>query len=278
MGTDIQWTDETWNPVTGCTKISPGCRNCYAERMSKRLRGRYGYPADEPFRVTLHPDRLDQPYRWRKPRRVFVCSMGDLFHEDVPFEFIDKVCGVMGGTPFHAYQILTKRPERMADYFSQWGGCHGRQCWLGTTVENQEMANLRIPKLLTISTAVRFLSCEPLLEPIFNLPLDGIDWVIIGCESGPRRRPCKAPWLVSIIDQCDKAGVPPFVKQVSAHRCECGRVHIDGVDPGSPAWDGVCFKCGLHETRMTSFVSRDPAEWPKWARRQEFPERGITRC
>ena len=197
MGTKIEWTDETWNPVTGCTKVSEGCRNCYAERMSKRLRGRFGYPADDPFAVTLHPDRLDQPLRWRKPRRVFVCSMGDLFHEDVPDEFIAAVFGVMAACPQHTFQLLTKRPERMAEWFrwlvkadeESWethGYCvyEARQYsganipypdvtpWPlpnvhpGTSIEDQPTADERIPWLLECPAAVRFVSCEPLLGPV----------------------------------------------------------------------------------------------------------------
>lgn len=188
--TKIEWTEKSWNPVTGCTKISPGCQNCYAERVSKRLRGRCGYPAEDPFRVTLHPERLEEPLRWRKPSKIFVCSMGDLFHEAVPFDFIDRVFKRINGSPQHDFLILTKRPERMREYFArsmkfpcavcQGTGCsycldHGYQnwemkpysnVWLGVTTENQEMADKRIPILLQIPAAVRFVSVEPMLSPV----------------------------------------------------------------------------------------------------------------
>jgi|SRR5690554_5133613 len=167
--TRIEWAQKVWNPVTGCTKISSGCQNCYAERMAKRLRGRCGYPADEPFRVTLHPERLEKPLRWRKPRMIFVCSMGDLFHEGVPDDFINKVFTVMtspiSGANHHTYLMLTKRPDRIlkghAERFKDWPNI-----WLGVTVENQEMADKRIPILLQIPAAVRFVSVEPMLSPV----------------------------------------------------------------------------------------------------------------
>jgi protein gp37 len=197
VSTKIEWCKnkdggqgKTWNPVTGCTKISPGCQNCYAERMAKRLRGRCGYDTEKPFKVTLHPDRLEEPLHWRKPSTVFVCSMGDLFHEDVPFDYIDRVFKRINGSPQHDFLILTKRPERMREYFArsmkflcaacQGTGCsycldHGYQnwemkpysnVWLGVTAENQEMADERIPILLQIPAAVRFVSVEPMLGPI----------------------------------------------------------------------------------------------------------------
>ena len=194
MPTKIEWATEVFNPVTGCTPISPGCANCYAERMSKRLAGRCGYPADEPFRVTVHPDRMEEPLRWKKPRRVFVCSMGDLFHPDVSFEFIDKVFAVMALCPQHTFLILTKRPDRMRRYLTIVKPETATQDWrrhlyfasgnnqrlsdgccfkwplpnvrLGVTTENQEQANKRIPILLQTPAAVRFVSVEPMLGPV----------------------------------------------------------------------------------------------------------------
>jgi len=175
--TRIEWTDVSWNPVTGCSKVSRGCQFCYAERMAKRLAGRGGYPAENPFAVTLHPERLDEPLHWRKPRRVFVCSMGDLFHKDVPSGFITEVFAVMALCPQHTFQVLTKRPERMAEYLADedlpdyidtmacnYGACHanldGRwplpNVWLGTSVEDQATADERIPHLLRCPAAVRF--------------------------------------------------------------------------------------------------------------------------
>ncbi len=233
MATRIEWTDETWNPVTGCTKVSTGCKNCYAERMSKRLAGRYGYPADDPFRVTLHPDRLEQPLHWRKPRRVFVCSMGDLFHEDVPLYFQVKVWRTMADSPQHTYQVLTKRADIMRERLQPLSQTFGvlPNVWLGVTAENQIRANERIPALMKIPAAVRFVSCEPLLGRI-NLGLMGtapktwtvngsyrpvwsfFHWVIAGCESGPGRRWAQEAWFLFLLDQCKMSGVPFFLKQM----------------------------------------------------------------
>lgn len=244
MPTKIEWTDggETWNPITGCSKISPGCQNCYAERMSKRLAGRFGYPKDDPFRVTFHPDRLDQPLKWKKPRKIFVCSMGDLFHEDVKHDWIKEIGRIMYLCPQHAFMVLTKRPERMKEIFgpppkeNDWFKPL-KNLWAGVTCENQEQADKRIPILLQIPAAVRFVSAEPLLSEIdfsdeddhdwldggcgctFNRPCregyDGLDWVITGPETpiGLSRRPMKEAWARSIRDQCAEAGVPFFLKK-----------------------------------------------------------------
>ncbi len=237
--TKIEWVKNkdgtqgrTWNPVTGCSKISPGCQNCYAERMSKRLAGRFGYPKDEPFRVTLHPERLEEPLRWRKPQMVFVCSMGDLFHEDVPFEFVEEVRAVMVRCPQHTFQLLTKRSERMLE-FARWmaDGDHistaewPRNVWLGVTAENQEQADKRIPVLLQIPAAVRFVSVEPMLGPIDlysyliigtdqpgSIMRNGLDQVICGGETGPKARPMHPDWARILRDQCQSAGVPFFFK------------------------------------------------------------------
>ncbi|MCK4739057.1 MAG: phage Gp37/Gp68 family protein [Deltaproteobacteria bacterium] len=169
---NIEWTDEVWNPETGCTKVSAGCDNCYAERMSKRLAGRFGYPKDKPFKVTLHEDRLDIPFKWKKPRRIFVNSMGDLFHEDVPWNFINKVWASMIVNPEHTFLILTKRPKRMAQFFSEkhhpWSASDGADkplpnVWLGVSVEDQKTADERIPLLLQTPAAKRFISIEPML-------------------------------------------------------------------------------------------------------------------
>jgi len=209
MSTKIQWAQEVWNPVTGCSKISAGCKNCYAERMSKRLAGRFGYPKDDPFRVTVHLDKLDEPAKWKKPRRVFVCSMGDLFHKDVTDAMIAEVLDVIEAYPQHTYQILTKRPERMADY-----AFTSPNVWVGTSIENASHS-LRAKALGECVAKVRFLSLEPLLGPIdmedlWFLP----EWVIIGCESGPGRRPCDRQWARDIVRQCNGAEIPVFVKQL----------------------------------------------------------------
>lgn len=238
----IEWTDRVWNPITGCTKISPGCANCYAERMSKRLAGRCGYDKDEPFKVTLHRDRLHEPMRWTKPSKVFVCSMSDLFHDDVPFSFLDELFGVMVAARKHTFLVLTKRPERMYEYMMtcQRGADDTgykfpwEHIWLGVTAENQEQADKRIPVLLQIPAAVRFVSVEPMLGPVdmtramygpdpegmswfgFTDGIGyeaGIQWVICGGESGPGARPMHPDWARGLRDQCLTAGVPYFFKQ-----------------------------------------------------------------
>jgi protein gp37 len=287
-GTKIEWTEATWNPVTGCTPISPGCQNCYAKRRANRLRARCGYPQDEPFRVTFHPDRLDEPLHWRKPRHIFVCSMSDLFHDSVTADQLDMVFSrIAHARHRHILQILTKRVERMAEFLRQhepgpelddtWGFFDGRlhpatgkkletfgfrkdgwplpNLWLGVTVENADYL-WRIGRLLQIPAAVRFVSLEPLLGEIdlyhhmggweicracgriqemprvghikcdcigwngsrlsatgFS-PLDYLDLVIVGPETGPGARPCKLEWIASIVKQCHDAGVPVFVKAV----------------------------------------------------------------
>lgn len=281
--TTISWTDETWNPITGCTKVSPGCLNCYAESLTRRFKDRM-QPYSDTFApwtvkaqresgqpvVTLHPERLDQPLKWKKPRRIFVNSMSDLFHEDVPDEFIDRVFTVMAHRNRHTYQVLTKRPKRMRDYLLQ---ASERVCrrsnwnpnvwvwplpnvWLGVSVENQRYADERIPLLLETPAAVRFVSCEPLLEAVdlghatpcgyYCDPWDGgigghhdhqfwtpgikpgLDWVITGCESGRKRRPMELDWARGLRDQCRAAGVPFFLKQM----------YVDGKRVETPELDG----------------------------------------
>jgi len=274
--TKIEWSEYSWNPVSGCTPISEGCQNCYAKRMANRLRGRCGYPADDPFRVTLRPERLGEPLRWKEPRRVFVCSMGDLFHEDVPFEFIASVFGVMANSSQNTYMVLTKRPQRMKEFFdwlslsaaSYYARDHRTvpydddrinvfimkiaseyginldfmrkwplfNVWLGVTAENQARADERIPILLQIPAAVRFVSVEPMLGPVdltrivydrqtvidairglhgWPLPhAEGpkLNWVICGGETGPGARPMRLNWVRSLRDQCQTAGISFFFK------------------------------------------------------------------
>lgn len=207
----IEWTEHTWNPVTGCTKISAGCKFCYAETLAKRLQamGAAGY--DNGFALTLHPDRLIDPLKRKKPTIWFVNSMSDVFHPKVPFDFVDQILMTIKLTPQHRYQILTKRPERMAEYFSTRRV--PTNVWLGITVENRKHGVPRIPIIKTIKTKVRFLSIEPLLEDLGRLNLKGISWVIVGGESGAKARPMHADWARSIRDQCAKAGIPFFFKQ-----------------------------------------------------------------
>ena len=226
MPTKIEWASESWNPVTGCTPISEGCRNCYAKRMANRLRGRYGYPADDPFKVTFHPDRLNQPLRWEKPRRIFVVSMGDLFHEDVKYKWIDAIWSRIAKCPQHTFMVLTKRPERMAEFVSEIGIFNYDvlpNLWLGITCENQQAADKRMPIFLQIPAAVHFVSLEPLLgdidlgidigQGVGDLAIDKLSWCIIGGESGPGARPMHPDWARSVRDQCQSAGVPFFFKQ-----------------------------------------------------------------
>lgn len=208
--TKIEWTNITWNPETGCSKISEGCKNCYAEIMSRRLKGMGQDKYRNGFEVTLHEGVLKDPIHWKNQSMIFVCSMGDLFHKDVPFSFIDKVMETIKAAFWHEFQILTKRPERMAEYFT--GREIPRNVWLGATVENQAVKG-RIDYFRNLGAPVRFLSCEPLLEDLGELDLTGIDWVIVGGESGNKARPMKEDWVLSIKEQTEKQGAVFFFKQ-----------------------------------------------------------------
>jgi len=233
MNTRIEWADKVWNPITGCTKISEGCRNCYAERWAL-TRLKYNEKYKNGFKVTYHEDALQEPFRWKKPSRVFVCSMGDLFHEDIPFHFIDGVFEIMIYLQRHIFLILTKRPQRVLEYYKsslifdalgEW-----EHIWIGVSCEDQKTANERISILLNTPAAFRFVSLEPLLGPVNlnNIKVNGVftsaltqgvlvkeklDWVIAGGESGPNARPMHPKWLVDIINDCRKAKVPFFFKQ-----------------------------------------------------------------
>jgi len=206
----IEWTEATWNPSTGCTKISAGCKNCYAETMSNRLKamGAPGYKNG--FDFSIMPDRLNAPLKTKKPTKYFVNSMSDLFHEEMPFEFLDRVFDVINQTPQHTYQILTKREDRLLTYFNEQE--IPSNVWMGVSVENQKTKN-RIDALRMIPAKIRFLSLEPLLEDLGDLNLSNIHWVIVGGESGAKARPMKADWAISIQEQCEKQGVSFFFKQ-----------------------------------------------------------------
>ena len=275
----IAWTDKTWNPVTGCAAVSPGCTNCYAATMTRRLEAmghrRYqNLMGEHHFNgaVQCHPDMLDKPLGWKKPCMVFVNSMSDLLHPLVPFAFVAKVWTTMSRAHRHTFQVLTKRPERIRAFF-EWkyptakvDFDTARQDWLqftpnvwwGTSCEDQKTLDERVPHLLNCPAAVRFLSLEPLLGPIYcSMALEkpepaasgggGIDWVIVGCESGTKRRPCRWEWIHCIVDQCAAASVPVFVKQLAVN--SDGRGSIYKHKPGD-AW---------------------PPWVPSWARVQEFP-------
>lgn len=208
--TKIEWTDKTWNPITGCTKVSAGCTNCYAEVMSRRLQAMRQEKYVNGFTLAMHKDVLSEPTQWKKPHTIFVCSMSDLFHEKVPFKFIDKVMETIHETPHHKYQILTKRANRMNEYFTT----HEipQNAWLGVTVDIAKSKE-RIDFLRYLPAGIKFLSCEPLLENLGEMNLEGIDWVIVGGESGTRARPMKEEWALQIQAQCKKQGSTFFFKQ-----------------------------------------------------------------
>lgn len=208
--TKIEWTEKTWNPVTGCTKQSEGCVHCYAETMSRRLQAMKNNKYKNGFMVTLHPDDLHEPLRWKTPSMIFVCSMSDLFHKDVPFEFVDNVFDVIKSTPQHRYQILTKRAERMEEYFKNRNVPNN--VWLGVTVENQK-TKYRIEYLTRINARIHFLSCEPLLEDLGNLNIKNIQWIIVGGESGVQARQMKEDWVLNIKEQASQQNIPFFFKQ-----------------------------------------------------------------
>ena len=231
----IEWTEATWNPTTGCDRVSAGCDNCYALTLAKRLKamGNPKYQTDgDPrtsgpgFGVAVHPDALLIPYSWKRPRLVFVNSMSDLFHARVPMEFIREVFAVMKGTPHHTYQILTKRARRLTRVADQldWP----TNVWMGVSVESADHFD-RVRDLARVPAAVRFLSCEPLLGPVPNLPLEGIDWVIAGGESGPNARPVDADWIRELRDDCVAARTPFFFKQWGGIRAKSGGRELDGL-------------------------------------------------
>ena len=209
----IEWTEATWNPMTGCTKVSPGCAHCYAETFAERFRGVPGHPYERGFDLQLRPERLEQPLKWAQPRMIFVNSMSDLFHEDIPLPYIREVFKVMRKAKWHTFQILTKRSRRMLEVARHWKW--PENVWMGVSVENQRWTS-RVDDLRNVPAKVRFLSCEPLLGPL-RLDLRDIDWVIVGGESGPRARPMKPEWARDIRQQCKAADVAFFFKQWGAH-------------------------------------------------------------
>ena len=227
----IEWTEMTWNPVTGCSKVSEGCRHCYAERMAIRLTAMGNARYANGFRVTMHEDLIDLPRRLRKPRLIFVNSMSDLFHEQVPFHFIRRVCATMQACPQHTFQILTKRSQRLRELADRlpWPP----NVWMGVSIEDDRVLS-RVADLREVPTHVRFLSCEPLIGPLDNLPLDGISWVIVGGESGPGARPMKQTWVESIRRQCRRANVAFFFKQWGGVR-----KHVAGRELNGRTYDDM---------------------------------------
>lgn len=244
----IQWTEATWNPVTGCTKISPGCANCYAERMAKRLQGMRQPNYRNGFTLTLQPQMLAHPLHWKKPKRIFVNSMSDLFHRDVPLDYIQRVFDVMRQADWHQFQILTKRASRLASLDKQleWP----ENVWMGVSVEERKF-QWRIDSLRATRAALKFLSLEPLIGPLASLDLRGIDWVIVGGESGPRSRLMAPEWVADILKACRRNRTPFFFKQAGS----CLGKH----------WNCSDAKGG------------DSAEWPERFRVREFPTANAAR-
>jgi protein gp37 len=229
LDTTIEWTDATWNPVTGCTKITAGCDFCYAERFSERFRGVPNHPFTSGFDLTLRPERLQQPLSWRKPKRIFVNSMSDLFHKEVPFSFIDRVFDTMEAATWHTFQVLTKRSPILSRYLARrYGdGLAPLHIWLGVSVEDAKNA-VRLTHLRRARAAVKFVSFEPLLGPVGKIDFTGIHWAIVGGESGPGARPMAEQWALDIRDQCRAAKVAFFFKQWGGIRPKSGGRALHG--------------------------------------------------
>jgi protein gp37 len=221
----IEWTEATWNPVTGCSKVSPGCAHCYAETFAERFRGVPGHPFEQGFDLRLRPERLEVPLRWRRPRMIFVNSMSDLFHEGIPDDYVAAVFDVMRQADRHIFQILTKRHERLVDLAPalDWAP----NIWIGVSIENRRFVR-RADYLRTVNAAVRFISAEPLLGPLEDLDLAGIDWLIAGGESGPRHRPLDLVWVRELRDACRGAEVAFFFKQIGGRTPKAGGRELDG--------------------------------------------------
>ena len=231
---EIEWTDATWNPVTGCTKVGPGCDNCYAERFAERWRGVVGHPYEQGFDLRLWPSRLEQPVRWRKPRMIFVNSMSDLFHKEIDRTFIDRVFDVMERADWHVFQVLTKRSSLMRNYVREryCGGCVPRHIWLGVSVEDSGHVS-RISHLKDVNSEARFISFEPLLGNVGDVDLSSIAWAIVGGESGPNARPMEGEWAVWIKQICQRDGVEFFFKQWGGPRPKSNGRTLEGME-----WDG----------------------------------------
>lgn len=238
----IEWTDATWNPVTGCTAISAGCDHCYAELLSYRLQRMGVAKYSNGFEVTLHPEALNQPLRWKTSRRIFVNSMSDLFHARVPREYVRQIWDVMERCPQHTFQVLTKRPERMARFTAEFPA--PSNVWLGTSVEDARVIQ-RVDRLRECRAEVRFLSCEPLIGPLPSLDLDGIHWVITGGESGDGARPCSPDWVREIRDRCLNSEVAFFHKQWGGKTPKSGGRLLDGQ-----TWDGYPDSVSLKEAAL----------------------------
>ena len=236
----IEWTDSTWNPVTGCAKVSRGCDNCYAERFAERFRGVPGHPFEMGFDLRLRDERLSQPLRWRRPRRIFVNSMSDLFHKDVPWDFVDRVFDVMERADWHIFQVLTKRSSLMRDYLrGRYGGTLvPAHIWCGVSVEDRA-ALVRVRHLQDSPVTIRFLSIEPLLDSVGEFDVSGISWVIVGGESGPGARAVEEKWVCEVRDLCEENRIPFFFKQWGGLRPTSGGRALEGLEyNGMPAIPG----------------------------------------
>ena len=227
----IEWTQATWNPVTGCSKVSPGCAHCYAETFAERFRGVPDHPYEQGFDLRFWPARLDQPFRWKRPRLIFVNSMSDLFHEDIPPSYIERVFDVMARAQHHTFQVLTKRADRLLELAPElpWP----INIWMGVSIENRRFVG-RADCLRQVPASVRFISAEPLLGPLEGLDLTGIDWLISSGESGPRHRPAKEEWLLELRDRCGRDGAAFFFKQWGGNRPKSGGRCLEGR-----TWDGM---------------------------------------
>jgi protein gp37 len=221
----IEWTHATWNPVTGCDKVSPGCAHCYAETFAERFRGVPDHPYQQGFDLKLWPDRLYVPLAWKRPRLIFVNSMSDLFHEDIPLSFVQSIFSTMRQADWHTFQILTKRADRLAEVAPEldWP----QNVWMGVSIENRRFVH-RADRLRAVPAAVRFISAEPLLGPLEGLNLDGIAWLIAGGESGPRHRPVQGDWIRALRDLCQTQGIPFFFKQWGGRTSKAGGRVLDG--------------------------------------------------
>ena len=236
----IEWTDATWNPVTGCTKVGPGCDNCYAERFAERWRGTIGHPYEQGFDLRTWPDRLVQPEAWAKPRMIFVNSMSDLFHKEIPLKFLDCVFNVMERADWHVYQVLTKRSSLMLRYLNKRYETRSipSHIWLGVSVEDQQHTG-RIDHLKRINSAAKFISFEPLLGPLGDIDLSSIAWAIVGGESGPKARPIATEWITAVRDVCERDDVAFFFKQWGGPRPKSGGRELEGVEWNGFPWQIV---------------------------------------
>jgi protein gp37 len=261
--TRIEWTDATWNPIRGCTKISPGCAHCYAETFAERFRGVPGHPYEQGFDLRLVPEKLADPLKWPRPRMVFVNSMSDLFHDDVPEDYIQEVIRIMLLADWHTYQVLTKRSERMRSLLqtSLRHAAAAPQIWWGVSVENRRDGLPRVEDLRASPAVTRFLSVEPLLEDLGPLDLTGIHWVIAGGESGPGFRPMDSTWVTAIRDQCQNAGVPFFFKQWGGvHKAKAGR-SLDGKTYDEVPAHGTLAL--VDHARRKALLAAQQGRWPR---------------